>query len=113
MGGLTYSRVEWRHAPRRFRSLRACRVHAMSGRSIDGRSCRQATTRSDTMTTYPRHGRLMTISAAAEYADVHPVTLRRWVAAGRLPAYRVGPRLLKIDLDELESIIRPIPVTSR
>ena len=63
------------------------------------------------MTTYPRHGRLMTISAAAEYADVHPVTLRRWVAAGRLPAYRVGPRLLKIDLDDLESIIRPIPVT--
>ena len=60
------------------------------------------------MTTYPRHGRLMTISAAAEYADVHPVTLRRWVAAGRLPAYRVGPRLLKIDLDDLESIIRPI-----
>ena len=52
-------------------------------------------------------------SAAAEYAGVHPVTLRRWVAAGRLPAYRVGPRLLKIDLDDLESIIRPIPVTSR
>ena len=65
------------------------------------------------MTTYPRHGRLMTISAAAEYADVHPVTLRRWVAAGRLPAYRVGPRLLKIDLDELEAIIRPIPVPTR
>ncbi len=56
--------------------------------------------------------KLMTIAAAAAYADVHPVTLRRWVAAGRLPAYRVGPRLLKVDRDELEGIVRPIPVTS-
>jgi excisionase family DNA binding protein len=54
----------------------------------------------------------MTIAAAAAYADVHPVTIRRWVAAGRLPAYRVGPRLIKVDQDDLENIVRPIPVTS-
>jgi excisionase family DNA binding protein len=65
------------------------------------------------MTTETVHGRLVTIAVAAQYADVHPVTLRRWIAAGRLPAYRVGPRLLKIDRDELEEIIRPIPVTTR
>jgi excisionase family DNA binding protein len=58
------------------------------------------------------HRTLMTLAAAAAYADVHPVTLRRWVAAGRLPAHRVGPRLLKFDRDELESIVRSIPVTS-
>jgi excisionase family DNA binding protein len=55
--------------------------------------------------------KLVNISVAAEYADVHPATLRRWVAAGRLPAYRVGPRLLKIDLAELDEIVRRIPVT--
>jgi excisionase family DNA binding protein len=58
-----------------------------------------------------RHGRLMTLAAAATYADVHPVTPRRWIAAGRLPAYRVGPRLIKVDEDELEAIIRPIRVS--
>lgn len=55
--------------------------------------------------------RLVNIAVAAGYADVHPATLRRWIAAGRLPAYRVGPRLLKIDLGELDQIVRRIPVT--
>ena len=55
--------------------------------------------------------RLVNISAAACYADVHPITSRRWVAAGRLPAYRVGPRLLKVDLNEIEDMLRPIPTT--
>ena len=54
--------------------------------------------------------RLATIGLAAEYVDVHPRTVRRWIAAGRLPAYRVGPRLLKIDLNELEDMLRRIPV---
>jgi excisionase family DNA binding protein len=64
------------------------------------------------MASEPGHRKLMTIAAAAAYADVHPVTLRRWVAAGRLPAYRVGPRLLKVDQAELDSVVRPLPVTS-
>ncbi len=54
--------------------------------------------------------RLATIGLAAEYVDMHPRTVRRWIAAGRLPAYRVGPRLLKIDLNELEDMLRRIPV---
>ncbi len=53
--------------------------------------------------------RLVGINQASEYANVHPITIRRWIAAGRLPAYRVGPRLLKIDLNELEATVRPIP----
>ena len=54
---------------------------------------------------------LVNINQAAEYADVHPMTLRRWIAAGRVRAYRVGPRLLKVDLNELEASLRPIPTT--
>lgn len=55
--------------------------------------------------------RLVGINRAAEYADVHPITLRRWISAGRLPAFRVGPRLLKIDLNDLDAMLRPIPTT--
>ncbi|MGV0646720.1 excisionase family DNA-binding protein [Mycolicibacterium sp. XJ2546] len=45
--------------------------------------------------------RLITIAAAAEYADVHVRTIRRWLASGHLTGYRLGPRLLRIDADEL------------
>lgn len=53
--------------------------------------------------------RLTNLSKAAEYADVHPMTIRRWIAAGRLPGYRVGPRLLKVDLNDLDAMLTPVP----
>jgi hypothetical protein len=46
------------------------------------------------MTVEPRHRRLMGIAEAAEYADVSPSILRRRIADGLLPAYRVEPKLL-------------------
>src|SRR3954470_23455695 len=46
---------------------------------------------------------------AAAYADVSTRTIRRYIAHGRLTGYRVGPRLVKIDLDELDERARPIP----
>ena len=63
------------------------------------------------MTVEPRHSRLMGIAEAAEYANVHPSTLRRRIADGQLPAYRVGPKLLKVDIEDVEALIRPVPVT--
>jgi excisionase family DNA binding protein len=57
--------------------------------------------------------RLRTLKVAAEYADVHPRTLRRWIAAGRVPAYRLGPRLIKVDLDDLDEFMRPVTCTQR
>ena len=54
---------------------------------------------------------LVGINQASDYADVSTKTLRRWIAAGRIPAYRVGPRLLKIDLNELDAMLRPIPTS--
>lgn len=56
--------------------------------------------------------RLTSISAAAEAADVSPQTIRRYISDGRLTGYRVGPRLLKVDLDELDVIIRAIPTVA-
>jgi excisionase family DNA binding protein len=49
------------------------------------------------------------ITQAAAYADVCDKTIRRWIADGRLTGYRVGPKLIKVDLNELDRIIRPVP----
>ena len=46
--------------------------------------------------------------AAAEYG-VNPRTLRRWIAAGEIVGYRFGVKLLRVDADELETKLRPIP----
>ena len=36
--------------------------------------------------------RLASIEAAAEFYDVHPRTVRRLIAAGKLSAFRVGDK---------------------
>lgn len=56
---------------------------------------------------------LVGLSAAAAYADVSTRTLRRYIAQGRLTGYRVGPRLVKVDLTELDELARPIPTARR
>ncbi len=53
--------------------------------------------------------RLVSVAAAAQYLDVDPRTVRRHIASGRIPAYRVGPKLVKIDLDALGASLQPIP----
>jgi excisionase family DNA binding protein len=50
----------------------------------------------------------VSIAVAADEFDVHTCTIRRWIAAGRITAYRVGPRLIKVDLNELDAILQPI-----
>lgn len=46
---------------------------------------------------------------AATYARVSPRTIRRWIATGKLPARRVGPRLLQVNRADLDQLIRPVP----
>ena len=55
----------------------------------------------------------MSLAVAAAYADVSTRTLRRYISTGRLTGYRVGPRLVKIDLNELVRMVRPIPTARR
>jgi excisionase family DNA binding protein len=52
--------------------------------------------------------RFTSIEAAATYADVSTRTINRWIADGLLRAYRLGPRLVKIDLADLDQLARPI-----
>jgi excisionase family DNA binding protein len=49
----------------------------------------------------------VSVAAAAAYADVSTRTLRRYISHGRLTGYRVGPRLIKVDLNEVDAIVRP------
>lgn len=50
----------------------------------------------------------ITIPCAAKRAQVTTRTLRSWVASGLLPAYRIGPRVLRIMVADLEAIIKPV-----
>ena len=36
-------------------------------------------------------------------------TIRRYIVAGRITGYRIGPKLLKVDLNEIDRIITPVP----
>jgi excisionase family DNA binding protein len=53
--------------------------------------------------------RLESLEVAAEYVSCSTSTIRRFIADGRLVGYRVGPRLLRVDLNELDGLLRPIP----
>ncbi|WP_314431660.1 helix-turn-helix domain-containing protein [Microbacterium lacticum] len=49
------------------------------------------------------------IPAAAALAGRHPNTIRTWVRSGLLPAYRVGPRDIRIRRDDLDAVLnRPV-----
>jgi excisionase family DNA binding protein len=42
--------------------------------------------------------RLVTIDKAAEYLQVKPRSIRRYIADGKLPRYPVGPTTVRVDL---------------
>ena len=47
--------------------------------------------------------RLASVDEAAERYDVSKYTVRRWITTGLITGYRVGGRLVKVDLDEIEA----------
>jgi len=53
--------------------------------------------------------RLVSLPDAADYAGVGPRTIRRRIADGSLTGYRMGPRLIRVDLNELDALLSPIP----
>ncbi|HME18078.1 MAG TPA: helix-turn-helix domain-containing protein [Mycobacterium sp.] len=48
------------------------------------------------------------IRQAAEFHRVDQKTIRRWIAQGRITAQRIGPRLIRLDRDEVLSLGRRI-----
>ena len=49
------------------------------------------------------------VGDAAARVGVSTKTVRRWIASGQLAGYRVGPRLLRVDPDDLDRMLRLIP----
>jgi excisionase family DNA binding protein len=59
----------------------------------------------------PRKKNYASVATGAICYSISEKTLRRWIAEGRLTGYRFGPRMIRIDLNELESLVKPIPAT--
>jgi excisionase family DNA binding protein len=62
-------------------------------------------------TTDPLSGRrrLVNLDAAADVYSLHPRTIRRMISRGQITGYRVGPRVVRVDLDEIDAAITTIP----
>jgi hypothetical protein len=44
--------------------------------------------------------------------DVDPKTVRRWIASGLITGYKVGDRLVKLDLNEVEANVVTVMVAA-
>ena len=64
----------------------------------------------DTEQTSHRLSRPVSLPAAAAYAGVSLSTIRRRIADGTLPAYELGPRMRRIDLDDVDAMFERVPV---
>lgn len=53
--------------------------------------------------------RWASLSEAAEYIHVSPTTMRRMIASGEITGFRVGPRLIRVDLNQLDAAFAAIP----
>lgn len=52
----------------------------------------------------------ITLNQAAEYLNVVPKSVRRYIADGQLPAYRLaGRQTIRIKVEDLDALLRPIP----
>lgn len=53
--------------------------------------------------------KLIGIQEAADLLSVDPRTIRRRIADGTLSAVRIGPRLIRLRVAEVEALLEPIP----
>ena len=53
--------------------------------------------------------RYVPLAAAASYIAVDTKTIRRMISRGELSGRRVGSRIIRVDLNELDALLRPIP----
>jgi len=51
--------------------------------------------------------RLVRVPEAARHAQVSEKTIRNWFEQGRLSRYRLGARLVRVDLNEVDGLAQP------
>jgi len=54
----------------------------------------------------------ITIQHAADRLSVSTKTIRRMIARSQLRAYRVGDRLIRIDVESLDALARPVTIAA-
>jgi excisionase family DNA binding protein len=54
----------------------------------------------------------VSIEQAANYTGLSTKTLRRRIADGTLTGYRAGPKLVRVDLADVDRMLQPIPTAS-
>ena len=62
-----------------------------------------------TRTAEPHEPEYLAPKQAAELVGVHPLTIRRAIASGDLPAERLGPRLIRVKRADVLALLRRIP----
>jgi excisionase family DNA binding protein len=60
----------------------------------------------------PQRRNLVSVQKGAEYSGLSYKTIRRYIANGQLTGYRIGKKLIRVDLDELDALLKPIPTAS-
>lgn len=54
-------------------------------------------------------GAFISLSTAAEMLGISVHTLRRRIAAGELPAFRTGKRIIRVRVRDLEKLLHRVP----
>jgi len=57
----------------------------------------------------PSISRLVSMSEAAEHLGICERTMRRYVAEGRVRAFKLGPKIVRFDVNDLDDLLTPIP----
>lgn len=58
-------------------------------------------------------GAFVSLAQAADILGIGVHTLRRRIAAGELPAFRTGKRIIRVRVSDLERMLRRVPSTGR
>ena len=53
--------------------------------------------------------RWISLSEAADYCGLNEISIRRYIAAGKLRAYRVGSKSIRLELSEVDALFTLIP----
>jgi len=56
----------------------------------------------------PRRRELIGITDAAGILNVDNRTIRRFIAEGRIPGFRIGDKVLRVDRADVEKLIVPV-----
>lgn len=54
-------------------------------------------------------GAFVSLAQAADILGISVHTLRRRIAAGELPAFRTGRRIIRVRVSDLERLLRRVP----